>query len=71
MVTRSNQWYPRTNNDRPLKLLDYQPPKIGVTPQNKSQPSNTLLSPTKSVVAREQTMFPTTANEIISIKKPN
>ena len=31
---------------------DYQPPKIGMTAQNMSQTSNSLLSPTKSMVAR-------------------
>ena len=36
----------------PLKFWDYQPPKMGITPQNMPQTSNPLLLPTKSIVAR-------------------
>ena len=31
---------------------DYETPIMGITPQNVPQTSNTLLSPTKSMVAR-------------------
>ena len=34
MVARGNQWYPRTNIDAHLKFLEYQPPIMGIRPQN-------------------------------------
>ena len=38
--------------DAPLKFYDYQVPIMGITGQNMPQTSNSLLSPTKSMVAR-------------------
>ena len=52
MVARDNQWLSRTYNDAHLKFWDYQTPVIGITSQNMPQTSNSLLSPTKSMVAR-------------------
>ena len=52
MVTRGNQWQPRTHSDGSLKFLDYQLTIMGVTPENMPQTSNFLLSTTRSMVAR-------------------
>ena len=52
MVARGKQWKPRINSDGPLKFLDYQPTMMGLTAHNMPQTSNSLLSPTKSMVAR-------------------
>ena len=38
--------------DAPLKFCDYQVPIMVITSQNMPQTSNSLLSPTKSMVAR-------------------
>ena len=40
-----------TNNDAHLKFLEYLPPIMGMTGQNMPQTSNSLLSPTKLLVA--------------------
>ena len=55
MPQTSNSLLSPTNgplNDGPLKFFEYQPPKIGIIPQNMSQTSNSLLSSTKSIFAR-------------------
>ena len=52
MVAKGNQWYPRTNSDGPLELVVYQPTIMGITAQNMTLTSNSLLSPTISMVAR-------------------
>ena len=52
MVARGNQWQPRANSDTLSKFEDYQPPKMDIRSQNMAQTSSSLLSPTKSMVAR-------------------
>ena len=42
----------KDNSDAPLKFYDCQPPIMGIRPQNMPQTSNSLLSPTKSMVPR-------------------
>ena len=39
------------NSDGPLRFWDYQPLMMGIIPQNMSQTLNSLLSPTKAMVA--------------------
>ena len=52
MVARGNQWSPCIKSDEPLKFLVYQPIIMGITAQNMTLTSNSLLSPTISMVAR-------------------
>ena len=42
----------KANSDEALKVYDYQPIIMGITAQNMPSTSNSLLSPTKSMVAR-------------------
>ena len=42
----------KDKHDQLLKFWEYQPPIMGITGQNVPQTSNSLLSPTKTMVAR-------------------
>ena len=52
MVARGNQWLPWTNSDTLSKFPDHEPLIMGIRSQNMAQTLNSLLSPTKSLVAR-------------------
>ena len=42
----------KENSDGPLKFWDYEPPIMNINPQNMPQTLKSLLSLTKSMVAR-------------------
>ena len=72
MVAGDNQWFPRVHGERQLKFWDYPLSKMGITPQNVPQTSNSILSPTKWMVAGQpmvtkegQTMMHVSSSEII------
>ena len=52
MTQTSNSLLSKANNDGTLKFYKYQLPKMSMIAQNVTQTLNSLLSPTKSMVAR-------------------